>query len=80
MEDEVIKEIIEMVIHAPSASNRQDWKFLVMNLDQIKDDICKGLGACWICKLTTQRRIRKLLEISKYYDTIKLNKGMIEML
>jgi len=126
VEQEKINKIIEAAIHAPSASNKQAWKFIVVDDMAIKAEICKmngsvvsvgsdiisnapngilvlyrndvsknykmyrdtiqsasgaienmllmahslGLGACWLCKLPVQKKMRKLFSIPSTYDII----------
>lgn len=40
-----IKKIIEAGIHAPSATNKQAWKFIVVDKTEIKNEICKMNGS-----------------------------------
>jgi len=44
VDDSIIKELIESAIYAPSASNKQAWKFIVINNEEIKDSICERNG------------------------------------
>ncbi len=123
---ETINSLIEAAILAPSAGNKQGWRFIVVDSKEIKDKLCAyngiampnghdliqkaplgivviyrndvsknifeykdhiqsasaaienlllkatdlGLGACWICKLPTQRKMRKIFNIPKCYDVV----------
>lgn len=126
VEQDKISQIIEAAIYAPSASNKQAWKFIVVDDLSLKEEICKmngsvvkvgsdiirnapsgilvlyrndvsknykmykdtiqsaaaaienmllmaynlGLGACWVCKLPLQKKMRELFQIPKRYDII----------
>lgn len=45
VEQNKIKEILEAARHAPSAKNRQPWKFIVLNQSQ-KDNVAKIMTSC----------------------------------
>jgi len=57
--DEVIKELLEAAMHAPSAGNRQPWCFVVINDRKIMNEITKyavysqmlkeAAGAIFVC-------------------------------
>ena len=123
---ETVDSLIEAAIYAPSAGNKQGWRFIIVDSDEIKKTLCAfngiampnghdlimraplgivvlyrndvsknlyeykdhiqtagaaienlllkatelGLGTCWICKLPTQKKMRKLFGIPKCYDVI----------
>ena len=45
VEKEKINQIVEAAIHAPSASNKQAWKFIIIDDERIKNVICEGNGS-----------------------------------
>ena len=123
---ETVDSLIEAAILAPSAGNKQGWRFIIVDSDEIKKTLCAfngiampnghdlimkaplgivvlyrndvsknlyeykdhiqtagaaienlllkatelGLGTCWICKLPTQKKMRKIFGIPECYDVI----------
>ena len=123
---QTVNSLIEAAIMAPSAGNRQGWRFIVVDSDEIKKTLCSfngiampngrdliqkaplgivviyrndvsknlyeykdhiqsasaaienlllkatelGLGACWVCKLPTQKKMHRIFGIPKCYDVI----------
>lgn len=45
VEKEKIDKIIEAAIYAPSATNKQAWKFIIVDDENIKEQICKFNGS-----------------------------------
>jgi nitroreductase len=48
--DEIIKKIVEAGQWSPSACNRQQWKFIVIDSEEVKDRILKETAAYFIGK------------------------------
>jgi len=48
--EELVKKIIEAGQWAPSACNRQDWKFIVISDKEIKEEITKNTSAYFVGK------------------------------
>lgn len=118
--DDLVKKIIEAGQWAPSACNRQDWKFIIIDSKEVKEKLLKettayfvakapililvvysnrtdnleykdhlltaamaiqnmqlaayssGLGACCVNNLPIKSRLRKMLNIPRYYDPVSL--------
>jgi nitroreductase len=67
--DELIRELIDIAAHAPSACNKQDWRFIVVDEQDKKDRIVAAGGAVMIPKapvgiLVTYRNASR----NKYYN------------
>ncbi len=48
--DDIIRKIVEAGQWAPSACNRQHWKFIVIDSQEVKDNILKGTAAYFVSK------------------------------
>ena len=48
--DDIVKKIVEAGQWAPSACNRQQWKFIVIDSQEVKDNILKETAAYFIGK------------------------------
>ena len=48
--DDIIQKIVEAGQWAPSACNRQDWKFIVIDSQEVKDNILKETAAYFVGK------------------------------
>ena len=48
--DDIVKKIVEAGQWAPSACNRQDWKFIVIDSQDVKDRIVKETAAHFVSK------------------------------
>ena len=46
--DDVLKRILEAGRIAPSAGNRQPWKFLVVKSEEIREKVCQSYGRGWV--------------------------------
>jgi coenzyme F420-0:L-glutamate ligase / coenzyme F420-1:gamma-L-glutamate ligase len=45
--DKVIDRILETATHAPSAHNRQPWRFVVISTNQVKESLAVGMAAAF---------------------------------
>ncbi len=118
--EELIRKIIEAGQWAPSACNRQDWKFIIIDSKKTKEKLSKettaffvgkapllilvvysnrtdnleykdhlltgamsvqnmqlaayslGLGSCCVNNLPIKSRLRRILNIPRYYDPVSL--------
>lgn len=118
IEREILDKIIEAANLAPSASNIQGWRFIIVDDKKLKAQLVDlaastvimdaplgilvlydnrsinleymdyiqsasaaienmllashalGLGSCWICRLPSKRRMRKIFKLPSYYDPI----------
>lgn len=114
----LLDKIIEAGAWAPSASNKQAWKFIVVDNSEVKKQIVDfggsilikdapagilvlydnrsinleyldfiqsaaaaiqnillaayslGIGSCWVCRLPSKKRMRKIFKIPHYFDPI----------
>jgi nitroreductase len=48
--EDLVKKIIEAGQWAPSACNRQDWKFIIIDSNKVKEKILKGTTAYFVVK------------------------------
>ena len=58
--EDVIKSIVDSAIRAPSGSNRQDWKFVVVTDKEVREklsDIYKETWDYYVKSFTTIQRI-----------------------
>ena len=53
IKDEILTKIIETACYAPSASNQQDWNFIVIKQPEAKQKLSDMVKSAWEEKLKT---------------------------
>lgn len=64
--DEIIQKIIGATAWAPSASNRQDWEFVVIRNDDVKEKMRAAVGKAWSQALENEATASIADEIQQY--------------